>query len=81
MTRAGLEGLDLLREARTFSVSAENRDGSPGGGGRAERGDHSTAWASRELPTGWKKSPCIDLEARSRRTVVDVEGSGVLQHL
>lgn len=79
--RTGLEGLDLLRDARTFSVSAENRDGAPGGGGRAQEGDHSTAWASRELPTGWKKSPCIDLEGRSRRTVVDVEGPGVLQHL
>src|SRR5690625_7945878 len=77
----GLGDLGLLSDARTFSISAENRDGRPGGGGRAARGDHSTAWASRELPVGWKKSPCIDLEGRSRRTVADIEGPGVLQHL
>ena len=78
---AGLGDLSLLSDARTFSISAENRDGRPGGGGRSTRGDHSTAWASRELPVGWKKSPCIDLEGRSRRTVADIEGPGVLQHL
>src|SRR5690625_4581237 len=73
---AGLSDLVLLSDARTFSISAENRDGRSGGGVRATRGDHSTAWASRELPVGWKKSPCIDLEGRSRRTVADIEGPG-----
>ncbi|QNN82895.1 DUF2961 domain-containing protein [Brachybacterium sp. Z12] len=78
---AGLADLALLSEARTFSISAENRDGRPGGGGRAARGDHSTAWASRELPVGWKKSPTIDLEGRSRRTFAEIEGPGVVQHI
>ena len=78
---AGLADLSLLSEARTFSISAENRDGRPGGGGRAPRGDHSTAWASRELPVGWKKSPTIDLEGRSRRTFASFDGPGVVQHL
>ncbi len=48
----GTGQLFLLSDAVTRSYSAENRDGRPGGGGRAERGDHSTAWASRELPVG-----------------------------
>lgn len=77
----GLEDVTLLRDATTRSVSAENRDGAAAGGGRAERGDHATAWASRELPMGWKKSPCIDLAPRARRTVADLEGPGVVQHL
>src|SRR5690625_5689132 len=45
---AGLSDLGLLSDARTFSISAENRDGRSGGGGRATRGDHSTAWRSEE---------------------------------
>ena len=78
---AGLADLALLSEARTFSISAENRDGRPGGGGRAARGDHSTAWASRELPVGWKKSPTIDLEGRPWRTFAEIEARGVVQHI
>ncbi|MDN5688165.1 MAG: DUF2961 domain-containing protein [Brachybacterium sp.] len=77
----GLEDVTLLREATTRSISAENRDGAAAGGGRAERGDHATAWASRELPLGWKKSPCIDLSPRSRRTIAEIDGPGVIQHL
>jgi hypothetical protein len=73
--------LTVLSEARTFSISAENPTGAPGRGGRAERGEHETAWASRELPVGWKKSPCIDLPGRSRRSFVDVEGPGIIQHI
>lgn len=76
-----LDDLSLIRDARTRSISGENRDGRPGGGGRSEKGDHSTNWASRELPVGWKKSPCVDLEPRSRRTVADIEGPGVIQHI
>lgn len=78
---AGLDGLERLSAARTFSISAENRDGRPGGGGRAEQGDHSTAWVSRELPVGWKKSPTVDLAPRSRRMIMDVDGPGVIQHV
>ena len=77
----GLGDISLLRDAVTRSISAENREGRAGGGGRAEQGDHSTAWASRELPVGWKKSPCIDLPGASSRTVAEIDGPGVLQHL
>ncbi|MBK0331459.1 DUF2961 domain-containing protein [Brachybacterium sp. MASK1Z-5] len=73
--------LTVLSDARTFSISAENPTGAPGQGGRAEHGEHETAWASRELPLGWKKSPCIDLPGRSTRTFVDVEGPGIIQHM
>lgn len=76
-----LAGLTLPTARRTCSISAENRDGSPGGGARADKGDHSTAWASRELPRGWKKSPCIDLAPRSRTDVARIQGPGVIQHV
>lgn len=78
-----VHGPDLTRPpvARTRSISAENPTGAPGGGGRAERGSHSTAYASADLPLGWKKSPCIDLEAGSTTVIADITGPGVIQHI
>lgn len=74
-------GLSTIRSGRTRSVSAENPAGAPGAGGRALRGGHSTAYASRELPPGWKKSPCIDLSGNETRTIAELEGPGVIQHI
>ena len=75
--------MDLTRPlgARTRSISAENPTGAPGQGGRAERGTHSTAYASRDLPVGWKKSPCVDLAPHQTRELADISGPGVIQHI
>lgn len=74
-------GLTRLQHARTRSISAENPTGAPGQGGRAEQGMHSTAYASRELPIGWKKSPCIDLAGHETRVLAEIAGPGVIQHI
>lgn len=75
--------MDLTRPiaARTRSISAENPTGAPGGGGRAHRGEHSTAYASQDLPVGWKRSPCVDLEPHQTRVLADIDGPGVIQHI
>src|SRR5699024_11029316 len=75
--------MDLTRPlgARTRSITAENPTGAPGQGGRIEMGSHSTAYASRELPLGWKKSPCIDLKGNETRVLAEIEGPGVIQHI
>ena len=74
-------GLTALQRARTRSISAENPTGAPGQGGRAERGSHSTAYASSDLPIGWKKSPCIDLAGHETRELANISGSGLIQHI
>lgn len=80
--RAGaMPPLTSPRPGRTRSASAENPTGRAGGGGRAERGTHSTAYASRDLPRGWKKSPCLDLAGDSERTIIEIDGPGTIQHL
>src|SRR5690606_33432905 len=83
--RSGTRGasMDLTRALpfRTRSISAENPTGEPGNGGRAERGSHSTAHASQDLPLGWKKSPCIDLAAGETRMLADITGPGIIQHI
>ncbi|MFX4273815.1 glycoside hydrolase family 172 protein [Propionibacteriaceae bacterium Y1685] len=77
----GLGSISEWSEARTRSASGENADGRPGGGARAELGSHSTAYASRRLPKGWKKSPCHDLAPGETYTVLDAEGPGAIQHI
>ena len=52
--RGCLEGLFVLGEARTRSISAENPTGAPGAGGRA----------ASNLGPGRKGRPCIDLPRR-----------------
>ncbi|HJB10916.1 MAG TPA: hypothetical protein H9786_10385, partial [Candidatus Brachybacterium merdavium] len=49
--------LARLRPVLTRSISPENFDGSPGGGGRATEG--TGAEAARDLGQGWKVSPSV----------------------
>jgi len=68
-----------LSTATTWSISAENRDGSKGGGARATEGAYSRQ--AREAGPGWKMSPCIPLPAGSTTTLAEIEGSGAITHL
>ncbi|MFI5734389.1 glycoside hydrolase family 172 protein [Kribbella sp. NPDC051587] len=68
-----------LSPARTFSISAENRDGAKGGGARATEGTMSRQ--ARDLGVGWKMSPCIPLPAGSTTTLAEIEGSGAITHI
>jgi len=51
----GLSSLARRPAGATRSISAENRDGAPGGGARATEG--TGGHAARELGPGWKVSP------------------------
>jgi len=75
----GLGTLSLLSHAKTRSISAENFDGSKGGGARATTG--VGADSARELGVGWKVSPCITLEPRSTVSLAEIEGPGAIQHI
>lgn len=71
--------LAWLSDARTRSISAENMDGKPGGGGRAVSGAGERS--ARDLGPGWKISPCVRIAAGETYTVTDIEGSGAIQHI
>jgi hypothetical protein len=64
---------------QTRSISAENPDGRPGGGGRATEG--FGAVAARDLGQGWKVSPAVNIESGQTYTFVDVDGPGIIQHI
>jgi D-arabinan exo alpha-(1,3)/(1,5)-arabinofuranosidase (non-reducing end) len=68
-----------LDDGVTRSISPENPTGAAGQGGRASSG--TGRHAARELGTGWKVSPSIDLAAGATATLADITGPGVIQHL
>ena len=71
--------LAALRPVRTRSISPENFDGSPGGGGRATEG--TGAREARDLGKGWKVSPSVDVKAGETFTLADIDSAGVITHV
>lgn len=75
----GLFGaLPLLSNSQTRSISAENPDGSKGGGARAEPDAGNPGSA---LGRGWKVRSQITLEAGATIDLARIEGPGVIQHI
>ena len=74
----GLGGLPLLSNARSRSISAENPDGSVGGGAKEDAGADT---ASSDLGKGWKVRPCIGLPANSTTTLAEIDGPGTITHI
>ncbi len=80
----GLHSIFLQREAESRSISAENPDGSRGGGGRAtaETTLHApSAHHARELGPGWKISPCRPVPAGETVVLMDERGQGLIRHI
>jgi len=79
-----LSNIFLRRNAVSRSISAENPDGSSGGGGRATEATTlhpASAHNARELGPGWKLSPCIAVESGETATLMDHEGPGCIRHI
>ena len=82
----GLGSLPLLGRGRTRSISAENPTGEKGKGGMAipqptEPKPAASARAADDLGQGWKVRPFIRLNAHETATLMDVAGSGIIQHI
>lgn len=73
-----LGNLSLLSHAETRSCSAENPTGAKGQGGRHEDPNHM---ASRDLGTGWKVRPRIEIEAGTTAVIADIDGPGAIQQI
>lgn len=74
-----LGNLSRLSHARTRSITAENRSGAPGMGGRATEGMGLPA--NNGLGPGWKVSPCDPVGAGETLCLADIEGPGAIQHI
>ncbi|HPM79353.1 MAG TPA: DUF2961 domain-containing protein [Candidatus Anammoximicrobium sp.] len=82
----GLGSLPLLGRGRTRSISAENPTGERGKGGMAipnpgEPKPVASARAADDLGQGWKVRPFIRINAGETATLMDVTGSGIIQHI
>ena len=71
--------LSLLSDAKSRSISPENFDGSPNGGGRATEG--TGAGPARDLGQGWKVSPSVVVPAHGEFELADIEGPGAIQQI
>ena len=74
-----LRHLARLSRARTRSISPENPDGAPGGGGRAT--DGTGAGCAAELGVGWKISPSVVIDAGATHEMAAVDGPAIVTHL
>jgi len=79
-------GLDLnlanlyrLSKAKTRSISPENFTGEPGKGGMAVEG--TAKESAKGLGQGWKVSPSIFVSAGETKTLAEITGPGVIQHI
>ncbi|HOE63183.1 MAG TPA: DUF2961 domain-containing protein [Candidatus Sumerlaeota bacterium] len=88
----GLGTIQKIADAETRSITAENVYGEKGKGGMAEPFQCQEevkkigqAWnecaAARDLGRPWKVRPCITLPANSTTTLMDISGSGIIQHI
>jgi len=73
----GLGNLAYVSNAATRSISAENKNGAKGNGGRAEQGND----CARELGVGWKMSPCVDIDPGETFILAEIDGPGAIQHI
>lgn len=77
----GLDGLYVLKNAETRSISPENFTGEKGKGGMATLEEGTAAKAARELGQGWKVNPYIHIEPGQTFTLGEIQGSGVINHI
>lgn len=78
-TEVNLGNLYRLSDARTRSISPENRNGEKGKGGMAVTGTGQSA--AKYLGQGWKLSPSVVIKSKSSFTIAEIEGPGAIQHI
>lgn len=74
-----MSNLTKVSNAKTRSISAENKDGSKNGGARSIDGVFKSATEGTGLD--WKISPCLKMEPKSAETIVNISDMGVIQHI
>ncbi len=71
--------LSRLSQAKSRSLSAENKTGEKGKGGMATEG--TGAGAAVELGQGWKISPSIKIASGETVELANIVGPGAIQHI
>jgi len=80
----GMHNIYILSDAKTRSISAENRSGAKGSGGREDvpLDEHGhPIGCARELGRGWKVKPCDTVPAGETLQLADIAGPGAIQQI
>ena len=74
-----MANLSRLSNAKSRSISPENRTGEAGKGGMTTSGTGATA--ARNLGRGWKISPSLDIAAGETCELAHIKTGGAIQHI
>jgi hypothetical protein len=80
----GMNNIHVLSDAITRSISSENKDGTKGGGARAEvpvDTEGQPTGCARDLGRGWKVRPWELIPAGEALTLADITGPGAVQQM
>ena len=93
-SQSKFSGLDMnmgnlyrMSDAKTRSISPENFTGEKGKGGMADPADKANpnvanaSNAARDLGTGWKVNPFVQIKSGQTFTLAEIEGPGAIQHI
>lgn len=73
--------LSVLQKHLTRSISPENPTGEKGMGGRCPLEEGTAHSAARDLGTGWKVNPYFVIKPGETKVLMDIKGSGRIQHI
>lgn len=76
-----LNHLFQVTNAKTRSISPENLTGEPGKGGMCPLEKGTARMAARDLGTGWKVNPYIDIAPKTTVEIANIKGSGTINHI
>jgi hypothetical protein len=73
--------MPFLSQAKTRSISPENKAGEKGKGGMRPLEQGNARLAARDLGIGWKVNPYERIEPGKTLVIADIQGSGAIQHI
>jgi hypothetical protein len=76
-----MEELSMLRDFETRSISPENRTGEKGMGGRTPLAEGTAKLAARDLGTGWKVNPYLNIAPGETLELANMKGPGAITHI
>ena len=77
----GLDQLFRLSDAKSRSISPENRTGGKGMGAMCELADGTARSCARDLGKGWKVNPHLPIRPGETLVLGEIEGPGCIQHI
>ncbi|WP_338395697.1 glycoside hydrolase family 172 protein [Fulvitalea axinellae] len=76
-----LHNLYRVSDAKSRSITPENRTGDKGKGAMTPAKEGTAAHAARDLGDGWKTNPYINIQPGQTEVLAEIEGPGAIKHI